>query len=118
MAYIAKHYVSIAGVDYTPGEVIYKMPAKERERFLRVGAVEHAPHYDTERLSNGFDASSEDTVFTEDTVITGDAVMNEDAVLTGDDVMSEDASDETVEAPVIDAADGIINEPAQRRKKA
>ena len=117
--YVAKHYVRVNGVVYTPGEIIPSVKKESANRLLAIGAIciiEPVASAAKEESTEGAANSAPDSLPVADTDSETD--LTNDST---DDLETEPVDDSAVpndaEIPEIDITDGIVTEQPKKRGK-
>lgn len=114
--YVAKHYVRINGVVYTPGEIIPSVKKESVNRLLAIGAICIIEPVAKEENTEGAANSAPDSLPVADTDsetdLTNDSTDDLETEPVGDSAVPNDA-----EIPEIDITDGIVTEQPKKRGK-
>lgn len=115
MRYAAKHYVSISGRKYTPGEIIdIPIPEEKLKRLLRLKAIERSPiatpdpDAQSAVVENGGGEEGARSNDVNQPIPKGEASLNKEPA---------EEADEEAEAPEIDVMDGIVSAAGEAPSK-
>ncbi len=129
--YVAKHYVRVNGVVYTPGEIIPSVKEESAIRLLAIGAIvniEPATSVAKGESEEGAANSAPDSLPVADTDSETDPTNDSTDDLetdpvddSADDLETDPVDDSAVpndaEIPEIDITDGIVTEQPKKRGK-